>query len=75
MKVRKEPHSIRCLRAIAHYEGGPQAFSEKIGVSYQTYRSWCMQQSVPKQYILKIAQLFGQRVSAEDLLGKYDFKS
>lgn len=72
--MKTEPHSIRCLRAVAHYEGGPQAFSEKIGVSYQTYRSWVMLQSIPKQYILKIAKLFGERVSAEDLLGKYDHK-
>lgn len=75
MKVQKEPHSIRCLRAIAYYEGGPQVFSDKIGVAYQTYRSWVMAQSIPKQYILKIAKLFGERVSAEDLLGKYDYKS
>lgn len=70
--VQNDLHSIRCLRAIAAYEGGYEVLAKKVGVQRQTIAQWVIRKSIPADKILPLTRLFKERISAEDLLGKYD---
>lgn len=67
-----EPHSIKCLRAIAAYEGGPEKLVKKLGITEAGYYRWIREESISKTFIIPLTKLFHERISAEDLLGKFD---
>lgn len=66
------PHSIKCLRAIAGYEGGIDILCEKLGMSRAAYNAWLLKCSISKQHIVALSRMARERFTVEDLIGKYD---
>ena len=68
----KEPHSIRCYRAIEALTGGRYLTAKALGVSEQAIDRWIRTKKLSGKHILTLVNLGLNKFDAMELLGAND---
>lgn len=68
----KVPYSVRCLKAIAVLVGGRDQLGNLLGVSHFTINGWIRTKQVPRNMLMPLVRISGNKFSVDELVGAHD---